>query len=139
MNYYVAGDYEADGLETWQEFHGRVTAAFDQIHAAPGRGRRVAVFTPGGPIGVAIQTALQAPEQQAVELHLRVYNASVTTFQFTEDRQHRQGNDPDYVQQFDREGLDSRCHGFRQSEDKAGYPDGNPLGIHSMHERQTKE
>jgi broad specificity phosphatase PhoE len=86
MKYYIAGEYEAEGFETWQEFHGRVTAAFSQILSKPERGRRVAVFTSGGPVGIAIQTALQAPQQQAAELHWRVCNASVTTFQFSQGR-----------------------------------------------------
>lgn len=86
MNLYVAGDYQAEGIETWREFHARVTSAFERILAAPGRGRRVAVFTSGGPVGIAVQTALQAPQQQAVELNWRVHNASVTSFQFTEGR-----------------------------------------------------
>ena len=86
MQFYVAGDYRSDGIESWQRFHQRVRDAFAVIRCKSGRGRQIAVFTSGGPIGVATQTTLQAPEQQAVELNWRVYNASVTQFTFTRGR-----------------------------------------------------
>ena len=86
MRYYIAGEYESSGFETGREFHDRVTAAFAEIRSRDGRGRQVAVITSGGPVGVAVQTALQAPEQQAGELNWRVHNASVTSFTFRPDR-----------------------------------------------------
>ncbi len=86
MHYYIAGDYESTGFETWREFHHRVTEAYRTIRNRKGHGRRIAVFTSGGPVGVSIQTCLQAPEQQAGELNWRVYNASITRFTFRADR-----------------------------------------------------
>ena len=86
MAFYIAGEYESRGFETWRQFHDRVTGALDQIRSRGGRGRRVAVFTSGGPIGVSVQTTLEAPEQQAGEINWRVYNASVTGFTFRADR-----------------------------------------------------
>jgi len=82
MRFYIDGEYESDGFETWREFHDRVTGAFSHIRSQEGRGRRVAVFTSGGPVGVSVQTTLQAPEQQAGQLNWRVNNASVTHFTF---------------------------------------------------------
>lgn len=91
VRYWIAGDYEsdgceADGFESWVEFRDRVRGALDQILSVEGRGRRVAAFTSGGPIGVAVQTALEAPEQKAGELHWRIHNGSVTVFAFTAGR-----------------------------------------------------
>lgn len=86
MQYYIAGNYESTGFETWQEFHDRVTNAFTAIRNQGGSGRCVAIFTSGGPIGVSVQSCLKAPEQQAAELNWRVYNASVTQFTFRADR-----------------------------------------------------
>ena len=86
MRFYIAGDYESRGFETWRQFHDRVTAALAHIRSSQRRGRQVAVFTSGGPIGVSVQSTLQAPEQQAGELNWRVHNASVTLFTFTTDR-----------------------------------------------------
>jgi broad specificity phosphatase PhoE len=86
MRFYIAGDYRSRGFESWRQFHDRVSSSLAHIRSQPGRGRRVAVFTSGGPVGVSVQTTLQAPEQQAGELNWRVYNASVTTFTFRADR-----------------------------------------------------
>jgi len=86
MYYYIAGEYESDGFETWREFHDRVTNAYSRIRNKVRSGRKVAVFTSGGPIGVSIQTCLNAPEQQAGYLNWRVYNASITQFTFSKNR-----------------------------------------------------
>ena len=56
----------------------------DQAEAP--RGADVAVFTSGGPVGVAVQTVLEAPELKAAELNWRVNNASVTRFTFSGPR-----------------------------------------------------
>lgn len=86
MRFYIAGDYESKGFETWREFHDRVAGAFREIRSKEGHGRRVAVFTSGGPVGVSVQTTLRAPEQSASDLNWRVYNASVTRFTFSAGR-----------------------------------------------------
>ena len=86
MRYFIAGEHESDGFEPWRQFHDRVTAALAQIRSRQGKGRRVAVFTSGGPVGVSVQTTLEAPEIKAGELNWRVNNASVTSFTFREDR-----------------------------------------------------
>ncbi len=86
MRFYIEGDHNSDGFETWRQFHDRVTGALTQIRSREGRGRRVAVFTSGGPIGVSVQTTLEAPEQKAGELNWRVHNVSVTLFTFTANR-----------------------------------------------------
>ena len=49
-------------------------------------GKTVAVFTSGGPIGVSVQSALEAPDLKAAELNWRVYNCSVTQFTFSGER-----------------------------------------------------
>ncbi len=86
MEYYIAGEYESNGFETWRQFHDRVNDAYRFIRNVKGRGRKIAVFTSGGPIGVSIQTCLQAPEREAAQLNWRFYNASVTQFTFSEKR-----------------------------------------------------
>ncbi len=86
MTYYIEGDYESTGFESWRAFHERVTDAYRHIRANEGRGRTVAVFTSGGPIGVSVQSCLSAPEQAAAQLNWRVYNASIAQFTFSADR-----------------------------------------------------
>jgi broad specificity phosphatase PhoE len=46
----------------------------------------VAVFTSGGPIGVCVQSALQAPRAVALRVNWRVKNASLTEFVFSKGR-----------------------------------------------------
>ena len=86
MECYIAGKHDSYDIESWRQFHDRVQAAKAQICAKAERGRTVAVFTSGGPIGVFVQTNLEAPEQKAGALNWRVYNASVTQFTFSKDR-----------------------------------------------------
>lgn len=86
MIVYVEGDYEAEVEETWEGFSGRVRGALHTILSAEGSGRRVAVFSSGGPIGVSVQTTLEAPEVKACELNWRVHNCSLTEFTFSSKR-----------------------------------------------------
>jgi len=86
MPLWIAGTLAAPGLETWREFHDRVTKGLRSITGAERASRRVVVFTSGGPIGIAVQTALQAPEAMAIEVNWRIRNCSLTEFLFTRGR-----------------------------------------------------
>jgi broad specificity phosphatase PhoE len=70
------------GAEPWVEFRGRVREALRQVMDGPGN-RRVIVFTSGGPIGLAVQTAMSAPERMFLEVNWRIRNTSVTDFVFS--------------------------------------------------------
>lgn len=83
---WLRGELEVEGVEPWAAFRERVRGALKHIVAQPGNGRRVAVFTSGGVIGLAVQTALQAPEAKALEINWRVRNCSLTEFTFSRDR-----------------------------------------------------
>lgn len=86
MPLWIAGTLEAPGIETWQAFRDRVTRGLRAIFEADRGSRRVLVFTSGGPIGLAVQTALQAPPAMAIELNWRIRNCSLTEFLFTRGR-----------------------------------------------------
>ena len=77
---------DVEGVEPWPDFHDRVREELAEIVGAGGSGRRVAVFTSGGPIGVAVQAALSAPDRSFLELNWRIRNASVTEFVFADGR-----------------------------------------------------
>lgn len=79
---WVAGRLHYSGLEPWDAFRSRVEAALLRIRESEGRGVRVAAFTSGGPIGVAVQSCLGAPAFAALEVNWRVRNTSLTTFLF---------------------------------------------------------
>lgn len=86
MPLWIAGTLEAPGVETFEAFRARVLRGFRAILDADRPSRRVAVFTSGGPIGVAVQTVLRAPEPLAIELNWRIRNCSLTEFLFTRGR-----------------------------------------------------
>jgi len=79
---WLNGELEVDGVEPWQAFSARVRGTMKRIVSAEGGGRRVAIFTSGGVIGLAIQTALDAPARQGLEINWRVRNCSLTEFVF---------------------------------------------------------
>jgi broad specificity phosphatase PhoE len=87
MDKWVHMEYESEEVTTWEEFSGGLRDALQTIMARnQASGRRVAVFTSGGPVGVSVQTALDAPQIQAAKLNWRVRNGSVTEFTFSGDR-----------------------------------------------------
>jgi broad specificity phosphatase PhoE len=86
MDKWVHMEYESEDVMTWEEFSGDVRDSLKTIMGREGTGRRVVVFTSGGPVGVSVQTALEAPEIQAAILNWRVRNASITEFTFSGGR-----------------------------------------------------
>ena len=87
---WIAGDLSSPQVESWREFRARVERGLRRITGGDAgdrtRGRRIAAFTSGGPIGVAVQMALDAPDRSGLELNWRVRNCSLTEFVFSGDR-----------------------------------------------------
>lgn len=82
---WLAGETPAGG-ESWNQFRSRVRGALGRIMEHAGSGRRIAVFTSGGPVAVAVAMALAAPDASAIELNWRVKNCSLTEFVFSRGR-----------------------------------------------------
>jgi len=85
MRQWLDGSALADGAEPFAAFRDRVTAAIRRVMAGPS-GRRVAVFTSGGPIGFTANFAVRGPDQTFLELNWRIRNCSLTEFVFSQDR-----------------------------------------------------
>jgi len=84
---WVEGDYEPSQVPvTWRDWSEAVRGALADIMTAAGSGRRVAVFTSGGPIAVSVQTVLSAPDIKAAELNWRINNCSVTRYTWSGER-----------------------------------------------------
>ena len=83
---WVDGRLQEPGLEPWESFRLRAREALQTIRRAQGRGMRVAAFTSGGPIGVAVQSCLGAPAAAALAVNWRVRNTSLTTFLYSGSR-----------------------------------------------------
>ena len=86
MQVWISGDHDTNGLMPWTEFRDGVLSAIDTIRGREGSGRRVAVFSSGGPIAVTVQSVLEAPDRMAGELNWRIRNCSVTELTFSGDR-----------------------------------------------------
>ncbi|HYM12187.1 MAG TPA: histidine phosphatase family protein [Bryobacterales bacterium] len=80
------GSLAATGVEPWSAFRARVAGAIGGMVENGGRGRRIAVFTSGGMIGLAVALALRAPDPSALDVNLRVRNCSLTEFRFRPGR-----------------------------------------------------
>lgn len=85
IDHWVRGEADTDGVEPFRTFHARVLAARERIRSGEG-GRKVAVFSSGGAIGVCVQAALDAPPPAALKVNWRVRNASLTEFTFSRER-----------------------------------------------------
>jgi broad specificity phosphatase PhoE len=93
MLQWLDGSRAADGVEPFADFRDRVTGAIGRVMAGPldvaGRGvagRRVAVFTSGGPIGFIVNFAVRGPDRSFLELNWRIRNGSLTGFVFSQRR-----------------------------------------------------
>jgi broad specificity phosphatase PhoE len=81
-----AGELEVEGVESWSSFSTRARGSLRRIISQAGSGSRIAVFTSGGVIGLAVQTVLGAPEQMALDINWRVRNSSLTDLIFNRER-----------------------------------------------------
>ena len=75
---WIEGDHDVPDLPGWDAFRGRVEEALGVLRSASGDGARIAAFSSAGAIGVCVQTALEAPPGQAIELSWRMRNCALT-------------------------------------------------------------
>ena len=84
---WVSGELTSPDTESWVEFCSRVERGLAHVMNREGSKRRIAVFTSGGPISMAVQIATKAPKEMAMELNWRIRNASLTGIVFSRNRQ----------------------------------------------------
>jgi broad specificity phosphatase PhoE len=83
VDQWMAGAYDGEaGVEPWARFCQRVNAAVDQIMAEQGGGKRLAVFTSGGPISVVMKNVLGLSNQKTAEISWQIQNASLTCLKY---------------------------------------------------------
>src|SRR5690606_13783070 len=73
-------------IEAFADFKQRVCAALAEVMAANSKGRRVVVSTSGGVIAIAVQSVLDIPDEQAINLNWMVFNTSLTRIPFSGSR-----------------------------------------------------
>jgi broad specificity phosphatase PhoE len=83
---WVRGELESPEVESWAAFSARVERGLKRAMEGEGKGRKIAIFTSGGPISVVTQRAVRAPTEMAIELNWRILNISLTGIIFSGDR-----------------------------------------------------
>lgn len=73
-------------VESWPDFCARVRRGLSQVASSKSRGERVAIFSSGGPIGVAMQRALNLSPQDTLRVAWMSQNCSYSEFLFSGDR-----------------------------------------------------
>ena len=82
------GEIEVDNIESWREFSARVRQGVAGIcnHRGSRAGEQVAVFTSGGPVGVAVQHALNLSSADTLRVAWMARNCSYSEFLFSGER-----------------------------------------------------
>ena len=86
MRLWVNSKQPIKKLETWETYSKRVVSGLRKIMAKEGSGKKVAVFTSGGPISVCIQTALGLSDENSLQIAWQIMNASVTRLKYSGNR-----------------------------------------------------
>ena len=77
LGYWMSGDIDSDGRDSWVSFCQRIGEALDTV--CGGGGRRTLVVTSGGPVSVILGQVLSLAPQQICALTLQIKNTSTST------------------------------------------------------------
>jgi broad specificity phosphatase PhoE len=86
INKWVRAEIYPKDVESWQEFKARVNSGLDNFLNQGKRGETVAIFTSGGPIAIAMQSALQLSDESALGASWMSQNCSWSEFLYGADR-----------------------------------------------------
>ena len=77
---------ETERLQLAQQFRDRIGGAIDNLVHKVGDNRKVAVFTSGGPIAVALRQTLDTSREQTLRLGWELRNTSITVLRYDQDQ-----------------------------------------------------
>jgi len=83
---WAAGKIPLAEIEPWSDFCSRVQNALAQLSSNGNRGLEVVIFSSGGPVGVALQRALDLSTEATLKAAWMVRNCSYNEFLFSSDR-----------------------------------------------------
>jgi len=83
---WVSGDFDIPGFMSFEEFASRVERGIEMVMKSDGKGKKIAIFSSGGPICVAARKALSLSNSSAIQLNWQIINSSVTRFKCTHER-----------------------------------------------------
>ena len=77
---WVGGEISLRGVESWPEFCARVNRGLSKFTSSSMKGERIAIFTSGGPIGAAMQRALNLSPRDTLRITWMSRNCSYSEF-----------------------------------------------------------
>jgi broad specificity phosphatase PhoE len=80
------GKLPVEGIEPWTDFSTRVQRGLAKFPENGSRGQRIAIFSSGGPVGVAMQRALDLSTEATLKAAWMVRNCSYSEFLFSAGR-----------------------------------------------------
>jgi broad specificity phosphatase PhoE len=83
---WAEGNLPLEGIEPWANFCSRVQNGLAQLSTNDGRGQNIAIFSSGGPVGVAMQRALDLSTVATLKAAWMVRNCSFSEFLFSPGR-----------------------------------------------------
>ncbi|MBC2717172.1 MAG: histidine phosphatase family protein [Desulfobacteraceae bacterium] len=83
MRKWINSENPANNLGTWKTYSNRVRTGLDEIMASAGAGKKIAVFTSGGPISVCVQKALSLSDGNTLQLTWQIMNTSITRLKYS--------------------------------------------------------
>src|SRR5260370_5299815 len=83
---WAAGELPVPGIESWPDFCVRVQQGLRELTGNGSRGRRIAIFSSGGPIGVAMQRSLALSTEATRPSAWMVPNCAYSEFLFSGSR-----------------------------------------------------
>jgi broad specificity phosphatase PhoE len=86
INRWVRAEISLKDVESWQEFQTRVNSGLNKFLKQGQRAETVAIFTSGGPIAIAMQTALNLSDECALGVSWMSQNCSWSEFLYGADR-----------------------------------------------------
>ena len=86
MGRWVQGSDHLPGIIKWQDYKAMVNDGITRVMAEHGKGREIAIFTSGGPVGITVQRALSLSDQDAIRVTWQVVNSSLSRFKCTPDK-----------------------------------------------------
>src|SRR5260221_929251 len=83
---WAEGSIPLDGIEPWPDFCSRVQSGLSQLQSNGSRGQQIAIFSSGGPVGVAMQRALGLSTEATLKTASMVRNCAYSEFVFSAGR-----------------------------------------------------
>ncbi|MBZ5504545.1 MAG: histidine phosphatase family protein [Acidobacteriia bacterium] len=83
---WAEGKLPLEGIEPWEDFSARVQGGLAQLSENGSSGQQIAIFSSGGPVGVAMQKALDLSTEATLKAAWMVRNCSYSEFLFSAGR-----------------------------------------------------